>query len=56
MRINQIGSRMFKVDYMSWRDILKRKGAHINRRSMGLNQMGNTIGINQKPVKEDEEE
>jgi len=47
---------------MSWRGILKRKGAHIHRRSMGLNQMGNTIGINQKvgfakePVKEDEEE
>jgi len=44
---------------MSWDDILKRKGAHINRRSMGMNQMGNTIGIGTKkesePIHEDAE-
>lgn len=33
---------------MSWKDIMKRKGAHINRRFLGTNQMGNRIGIDRK--------
>ena len=33
---------------MSWKDIMKRKGAHINRRFLGTNQMGNKIGIDGK--------
>lgn len=39
---------------MSWNEILKRKGAHINRRFLGTNQMGNKIGIDRKKESESE--